>query len=98
MPLIDWGIPMRLKLKASHCIGLAIGSLACIANAQLTDVIQAPNAINAGIGKSLEQQAGAGRGDELTPGSSLYLLARDPARAVLRGRQLFQCKFTENQG
>jgi hypothetical protein len=89
---------MRLKLKASQCIGLAIGSLACTASAQLTDVIQAPNAIDAGIDKRLEQQVSAKRGDVFTPGSSLYLAARVPGRAVRRGSQLVQRKFTEYQG
>lgn len=68
------------------------------AEAQLTDLTQTPNPINAGIAKSLEEQVGAGRGDEFTPGSSLYLINRDPARAVRRGRQIFQRAFTRNQG
>ena len=34
----------------------------------------------------------------MTPGSSYYIIARDPARAIRRGRQLFQRKFTFNQG
>jgi len=46
----------------------------------------------------LQQQIRAGRGDEFTPGSSLDLIARDPARAIRRGRQLFQRKFTMQQG
>ena len=50
------------------------------------------------IAKSLEQQIGAGQGDVMTPGSSYYIIARDPARAIRRGRQLFQRKFTFNQG
>ena len=50
------------------------------------------------IAKSLEEQIGTGRGDALTPGSSIYLIERDPARSIRRGRQLFQRKFTANQG
>ena len=69
-----------------------------VAQAQLTDLTQTPNAEGAGIVKSLEQQVGAGVGDLLTPGSSLYIIARDPARSVRRGRQLFQRKFTDAQG
>jgi hypothetical protein len=69
-----------------------------LAQAQLTDLTQTPNPINAGIAKSLEEQVGAGQGDEITPGSSIYLINRDPARAVRRGRQLFQRAFTQNQG
>ncbi len=69
------------------------------ANAQLVDVTQTtPHIAGGAIGKSLQQQVGIGRGDEFTPGASLYLLARDPGRAIRRGRQLFQRKFTLKQG
>jgi hypothetical protein len=68
------------------------------ASAQETDLTQTPNAVGAGIYKSLEEQIGAGRGDILTPDSSLFLIARDPFRAIVRGRQLFQRKFTQAQG
>src|SRR3989338_10068103 len=70
-----------------------------VARAELTDVTQTtPNVPGGTIGKSLEQQVGAGRGDEFTSGSSLYLIKRDPARSIRRGRQLFQRKFTMAQG
>jgi hypothetical protein len=68
------------------------------AEAQLTDLTQAPNQENAGIVKSLQQQIGAGVGNLNTPGSSIFITARDPARAIRRGRQLFQRKFTAEQG
>lgn len=68
------------------------------AHAQLTDQTQTPNIEAAGIFKSLEQQVGPGVGDMMTPWSSTYLIARDPARAIRRGRQLFQRKFTLAQG
>jgi Di-haem oxidoreductase, putative peroxidase len=68
------------------------------ASAEQTDVTQTPNAENAGIRKSLAQEVGAGRGDIMTPGSSLFIIARDPARSVRRGRQIFQRKFTVAQG
>ncbi len=68
------------------------------ANAQLTDLTQTPNQENAGIVKSLQQQIGAGVGNVMTPGSSTFIVMRDPARAVRRGRQLFQRKFTDLQG
>ena len=82
-----------------HGFVIALG-VACTAraHAQLVDITQAPNAAQAGIKKSLAQQIGPGRGDVHTPGSSLYLIARDPFRAIRRGRQLFQRKFTEAQG
>lgn len=66
--------------------------------AQLNDNTQAPNIENAGIAKSLAQQVGAGVGDWNTPNSSLYIINRDPARSIRRGRQLFQHKFTMAEG
>jgi len=66
--------------------------------AQLTDRTQAPNTAKAGIGKSLQDEAGAGRGDANTWGSSTFIIQRDPFRSIRRGRQLFQRKFTHLQG
>jgi len=74
---------------------LAIG--AATARGQMIDRTQAPNAINDGIAKSLTDEIGAGRGDWNTPGSSSFLISRDPFRAVRRGRELFQRKFTRVQ-
>jgi hypothetical protein len=69
------------------------------AGAQLTDESQTgPTVPGGAIAKSLEQQVGAGRGDVLAAQSSAYLIKRDPARSIRRGRQLFQRKFTEEQG
>ena len=65
---------------------------------QSIDRTQNPNTLNAGIAKSLAQQIGAGRGDANTPGSSAFIIARDPARGVRRGRQVFQRKFFRDQG
>ena len=77
----------------------ALALLACApALAQLTDITQTPNAVNAGIKKSLEDQVAAGIGDALTPDSSIYLIQRDPFRAISRGQKLFQRKFTIDQG
>jgi hypothetical protein len=50
------------------------------------------------INKSFPQQIGAGRGDVFLPGSSSFIIRRDPFRAVRRGRQIFQRKFTVAQG
>ena len=50
------------------------------------------------IAKNLQDQIGTGHGDVLTPGSSVYLIKRDPARSIRRGRQLFQRKFTAFEG
>src|SRR5438132_6180651 len=66
--------------------------------AQMIDNTQAPNTAKAGINKSLLDEIGAGRGDVMTPGSSIYIISRDPYRSIRRGRQLFQRKFTHVQG
>jgi cytochrome c peroxidase len=66
--------------------------------AQLPDKTRTPNAANEGINKSFTQQIGAGRGNINTPGSSLFIINRDPARAIRRGRQVFQRKFVRSQG
>ena len=68
------------------------------AKAQLVDQVLVPNTAEEGIALSLEEQIGEGQGDETVPGSSIYLIKRDPARSIRRGRQLFQRKFTERQG
>ncbi len=50
------------------------------------------------IARTLSQQIGPGQGDIMMPGSSAYLIKRDPARAIRRGRQLFQRKFSLYEG
>ena len=74
--------------------------LTCLpgAHAQETDITQTPNNEQAGIKKSLAQQIGAGRGDINTPDSSVYIINHDPFRSIRRGRNLFQRKFTVEQG
>jgi mono/diheme cytochrome c family protein len=76
---------------------IALGAVAP-ALGQLIDRTLAPNKANEGIAKSLAEQVGAGRGDIMSPGSSSFIIARDPFRAIRRGRQLFQRKFTRLQG
>src|SRR2546428_12650176 len=66
--------------------------------AQMPDRTQTPNVANFGIAKSLAQEIGAGRGNVMTPDSSAFIIARDPFRAIRRGRQLFQRKFLRSQG
>lgn len=66
--------------------------------AQLPDKTVTPNSANAGINKSFAEQAGAGRGDVMTVNSSMFIIKRDPFRAIRRGRQLFQRKYTRLQG
>ena len=70
-----------------------------VSHAQLTDVTQTgPTVPGGAIAKSLAEQIGTGSGDTYTYGSSAYLIKRDPARSIRRGRQLFQRKFTAEQG
>ena len=93
-------IATRARARSVFVIGtLAAGLLAIpAAHAQLTDLTQTPNVENSGIAKSLAQQIGAGVGDVNTPNSSIFIIKRDPARSIRRGRQLFQRKFTVAQG
>jgi hypothetical protein len=62
------GVRLPRRLAASVMI-LAI-VLSVGAAAQESDITQTPNAADAGIHKSLEEQIGAGRGDWFTPDSS----------------------------
>ena len=68
--------------------------VAVAARAQLVDETTAPNAAGEGIHKSLAQEIGGGRGDRSTPDTSSFLIARDPYRAIRRGRQLRSCDRT----
>lgn len=77
---------------------VAAGTIAATVQGQLIDKTRAPNAAGSGVGRSLEDQIGAGRGDVNTVNSSLFLINRDPARSIRRGRQLFQRKFHVGAG
>jgi len=79
-------------------LAVAIWLTTMPARSQSIDRTQNPNIANAGIAKSLAQEVGAGRGDLQTPDSSSFIIARDPFRAIRRGRQLFQRKFLREQG
>src|SRR5215470_16564469 len=85
------------KSKVYVLIG-ALVLLSATALGQLVDKTKARNHANEGINKSLTEEIGAGRGDLNTPGSSMFLINRDPFRAIRRGRQLFQRKFTRVDG
>lgn len=91
------GRPANPVVTAATAV-LCIFALAVPAGAQLNDVVQTPNTENAGIKKPLADQVGAGQGNPATPGSSAYVIARDPFRSIARGRQLFQRKFTMSEG
>ena len=112
VPLANGSKRMRLRnLRAPGktpfaltlvCLGV-LGALAVPARAQMVDNTQTnnPNAkacVNTAINKSLTQEIGASRGSINTPDSSLFIINRDAFRAVRRGRQLFQRKFTRVQG
>ena len=91
------GKNMGIRYLWLAIIGLITPAL--VAQAELTDITQTtPNVLGGAIGKSLQQQVGTGRGDKFTAGSSIYLIKRDPARSIRRGRQLFQRKFTMAEG
>lgn len=68
------------------------------ANAQLIDKHRWPNLANEGITKSYAEEIGTGRGSDQQPDSSLFIIRRDPFRAVRRGRQLCQRKFFRADG
>src|SRR5258706_14804829 len=72
--------------------------LVTAARGQMIDNTQAPNTAGAGINKSPTDEIGAGRGEALTPNSSIYMINRDPLRSIRRGRQLFQRQLTHLQG
>lgn len=78
--------------------GMIVSFLTVPALGQLVDQSLAPNTAKVGILKSLQSEIGAGRGDAMTPSSSTFIIERDPFRSVRRGRQLFQRKFTTQQG
>ena len=84
------------KANTFSCLALLLCGVA--GRAQMIDNTQATSTSNAGINKSLADEIGAGRGNLLTPGSSIYIITRDPYRSIRRGRQLFQRKFTQAQG
>jgi hypothetical protein len=85
-------------VMASIWVFLAASALATPASAQLVDRNRAPNNAGEGINKSFANQIGEGRGNVNSPNSSAFIIARDPFRAIRRGRQIFQRKFTLEQG
>lgn len=91
---MQYGVKAIVAIVWCVCVGV----VAIPATAQLIDRSMAPNALNEGINKSYSEQAGVGRGDVATLDSSTFIIRRDPFRAIRRGRQLFQRKFSINQG
>src|SRR5215831_2441793 len=87
----------RSRTRLGIVIALAL-ALAMPAVAQLIDKNKAPNVANEGIKKTLAQEIGPGRGDLMTPDSSIFIIRRDPFRSIRRGRQLFQRKMSRSEG
>lgn len=87
----------RLGVAAACALGATV--LAGTAEAQLRDITQIFPTVPGGvINKSFVQQIGAGRGNQFLPNSSIFIIRRDPFRAIRRGRQIFQRKFQFAQG
>jgi mono/diheme cytochrome c family protein len=90
-----------IRIRTAGTLTLGVLFAACsslIVLGQLIDRTKAPNVVGQGINKSLTEQVGAGRGDVVTPDSACFIINRDPFRAIRRGRQLFQRKFTRAEG
>ena len=99
MPCLKGRIMKTNKTLLASLAGALLALIAPLAGAQLTDATQTGPSVPGGtIAKSLEEQIGGGYGDASEYGSSGYLILRDPARAIRRGRQIFQRKFTQTQG
>jgi hypothetical protein len=94
---------IRYWITATTVFVAAATTLVDSAHAQLVECAQVSqggliDAPGSCIDKTLSQQIGTGHGDVSTAGSAVYLIKRDPARSIRRGRQLFQRKFTAAQG
>jgi mono/diheme cytochrome c family protein len=92
-----------MKFRKKICLTAILLSLyTTYSMAQLVECDQAgidgQDVPNGCIVKNLEAQIGTGHGDKDTEGSAVYLIKRDPARSIRRGRQLFQRKFTLAEG
>lgn len=91
-------------LKTTKTIFLPISIFtAVIAQSALIDETQTNSnsavvVTNGTIKRSLTDQIGMGMGDSATPYSSAYIIRHDPLRSIRRGRQLFQRKFSDQQG
>jgi len=87
------------KTVKKIAVGVAMAALFSVeVYGQLVDKHRMPNAANEGINKTLTDEIGAGRGYETMADSSMFIIKRDPYRAVRRGRQIFQRKFIRAEG
>ena len=93
----------KQSVKTVVCCVLAFaGYLSATVFAQLVDRTKAHSTINEGIARPLiggdyPSEIGDGRSGP-DPNASLNVIAFDPFRAIRRGRQLFQRKFTRAEG
>lgn len=85
---------IKTRMLLIVCLSISIQT----SRAELNDLKQTPNSAGVGINKSLTEQIGTGRGNLHTPDSSLFIIQRDPFRAIRRGRQVFQRKWQFSQG
>ena len=91
--------PNKVRAVLSGAIALVTMAMAGSLYAQLRDKTQITPIVPGGaINKSWMDEIGAGRGDIMTPNTSAFIIARDPFRAVRRGREIFQRKFQMKQG
>lgn len=82
----------------SVCLCVPGAGFAQLLDQNLVDENGNVNAPGGVIARSLQDQIGAGHGDVNTPNSAVFLVKRDPARSIRRGRQLFQRKFSAAEG
>lgn len=80
------------------CLCVPGAGFAQLLDQNLVDENGNVNAPGGVIARSLQDQIGAGHGDVNTPNSAVFLVKRDPARSIRRGRQLFQRKFSMAEG
>ena len=78
----------QLPVLLAAVLAVVATVVTATALAQLPDKTRTPNTAGEGINKSLAQQIGAGRGSITNHGSSIFIINRDPFRAIRRGRQL----------
>jgi mono/diheme cytochrome c family protein len=98
----NWVARMRMPRMTIMCLIGLISLFSVSARSQLVECelagIDETFVQNGCIAKTLTDQIGEGQGDSTTFGSSVYLIKRDPARSIRRGRQLFQRKFSLYEG
>ena len=98
MKIVDRRTTALAACAFAALLSLPLQGRAQLADCQLIDEAFKINAPGGCIAKPLREQIGQGQGSITTPYSSKYIIKRDPARAIKRGRQLFQRKFSLDEG